>query len=129
VKKEYYYKYVALINPKYNEICDEKGEEFKNKNRRTNIICWYLMSILFLFQVAITRENRVLFEGMAGKDLILFLGIIMLFSILIFLISMYILKKSKSNGEFVGYSVILGIAAAIILIVVMSIFVFSRILH
>lgn len=111
-KKEFFDKYIKFASPKFYDNFNSKDEKFKERNRKTNIVCLYLLSVsAFMnsrFCSAISPEFTTKFDF---KNIL----ITSIFAFIIYFLSSYIFKKSKSNAQYVIFSVLLGIIAAIII--------------
>lgn len=122
IKEDYYIKYIKFVNPSYLKNSEVKGEKFKKQNRVTNIICWYIIAVIFIFQASV-MPNMNLLDMFSPKQLIIFAAAIFAFSSILFLLSMFVHKKSKTNSQFIGYSVIIGVVFAIIFLAITGFFV------
>lgn len=117
VKREYCIKYFNFANPSYMKRLGEKGEDFKRKNITTNIVGLYIISGATFLNASIQRGGqRLLTEG-GYVTALKFISITVLLGITLFFLNNFILKKSKSNNTFIGFSVILGIILAVVLLV------------
>lgn len=97
MKKGFYIKYIQFVNPRYALLYNSKDEDFKRKHKNTDIIIFYIISALMLFMSAIMKNLKLSVDN--GYLLYLLIGTA-LFSILLWAISLIILKKSTRNSSF-----------------------------
>ncbi|WP_454052028.1 hypothetical protein [Clostridium sp. Marseille-Q7071] len=111
-KKEFYDKYIKFVSPKFYDNFNLKDKKFKERNRKTNIACLYLLSIATLMNSRLCSAISPEFTTNFDFRNILITAI---FAFIIYFLSSYIFKKSKNNAQYVIFSVLLGIIAAIII--------------
>lgn len=117
IKKEYYHKYLSFVNPKYKNISDEKGEKFKKKNRITNIISDYILSVVMFFNGMINVKYNSNFKPSFSVSYYFKFGsLVLVIGIIIYFVNNFLLKKSKNHSDYVIWSILLGIVLAIIMI-------------
>ncbi|WP_461615190.1 hypothetical protein [Clostridium sp. Marseille-QA1073] len=112
LKKEFYDKYIKFVSPKFYDNFNLKDEKFKERNRKTNIVCLYLLSVATFMNSRLCSAISPEFTTKLNFKNIL---ITSSFAFLIYFLSSYIFKKSKNNTQYVIFSVLLGIIAAIII--------------
>ncbi len=115
IKKEYCIKYFSFINPSYAKKLEEKGDNFKEKNIKTQTISLYILSFITFFNGSLQPESRRLFGDDSLYSMSKFILMIVFLVIVLEPIHNKILKKSTSNGAYIGYSIAVGIALFIIL--------------
>ncbi|HAG44260.1 MAG TPA: hypothetical protein DCL31_14260 [Clostridium sp.] len=111
-KKEFYDKCIKFVSPKFYDNFNLKDEKFKERNRKTNIACLYLLSVATFMNSRLCSAISPEFTAKFDFKNILITAI---FAFIIYFLSSYIFKKSKSNAQYVIFSVLLGIIAAIII--------------
>lgn len=126
IREDYYITYIKLVNPSYLKTAEEKGEKFKKQNRITNIVCWYILAVVFLFEGSV-MANMKLLDLFSAKQLFAFSAAIFAFSTIMFAASIFVYRKSKTNAQFIGYSVIIGVIVSIILFIVTGVFIYRSI--
>lgn len=112
-KKELYDKHIKFVSPKLYHNFNLKDEKFKDRNRKTNILCLYLLSLS-------TFVNSNLYSTVSPDFVLKFdfknILIIAIFVLIIYFLSFYIFKKSKTNTQYIIFSILLGIIATIVII-------------
>lgn len=111
-KKEFYDKCIKFVSPKFYDNFNLKDEKFKERNRKTNIVCLYLLSVATFMNSRLCSAISPEFTTKLNFKNIL---ITSSFAFVIYFLSSYIFKKSKNNTQYVIFSVLLGIIAAIII--------------
>lgn len=123
IKKDYHDKFLSFMNPGLYSAYNEKGNDFMRKKRRSNIICYYILSVITGFNAFIQIklmpkiDTRPVFS--LGEFLALalgFLGVVFLINY----ISILTMKKSKTANEDLAWNISIGIVIAIILMVFFS---------
>ena len=100
VKKDFYMKYIEVINPKYAVLYHSKDADFRKKHKITDIIVLYGISAFLLF-FSIALPNTTL-PFQRNNIIYLIIGA-MLSVIVLWQFSLYILKKSNKNASFWFY--------------------------
>lgn len=118
IKTEYYDKFLSFMNPVLYSLYNEKGSDFIRKKRRSNIICYYILSVITGFNAFIQIklmpkiDTRPVFSLREFLALALgALGVVLLINY----ISILTMKKSKTANEDLAWNIIIGIVLAIIL--------------
>ncbi|MDP4143086.1 MAG: hypothetical protein Q8936_01200 [Bacillota bacterium] len=125
IKPEFHDKFIEFMNPALYDIYKEKGADFIGKKRRINIICYYILSVLFIFnsimQMKISRRlgTQPLFNY---KDYLIIAVIMIPLAVVVGYVSRFILKKSKTASEDLAWNLILGIGIAAVVIIVTGIY-------
>ena len=109
-------KYFNVVNYSYMKRLEEKGEEFKKKNIMSSIIAYYVLAITTFINASIQRENKRIFTSDKLHFNIKYVGLIVAFVAIGLVLNNLILKKSKSNRQYVVGSLVVGALFAIVLI-------------
>lgn len=109
--KDSYIKYLQLVNPKYAAIYNSKDDEFRKKHRLTDIKIFYIFSPILLL-LSLSMKN-IKFPIQGSSTLYIILPTVLL-TVLLWLSSLFILKKSNKNSSFWFYFIAL-ICSAILL--------------
>jgi hypothetical protein len=110
-KRDSYIQYIQLVNPKYAALYNGKDDKFRKSHRITDIIIFYLLSSFLLF-MSINIPNTKL--TVSHTTLVYLLLVAVIFSIFLWLFSLFILKKSKNNSSFWFYFI--GLVLLLILV-------------
>lgn len=119
IKTEYYDKFLSFTNPGLYSVYNEKGSDFIRKKRRSNIICYYILSVITGFNAFIQIrlmskiDTRPVFSL---REFLVFALVALGVTFLIDYIGTLIMKKSKTANEDLAWNIIIGIVLAIILI-------------
>lgn len=115
-KKEFYYKYINFVNPKFYYRFNLKDEKFKNRNKKISTICLFLMSIATLMNSSLCNEISTEFTVKFNLKNIIIMFISMF---VIYFISAYIFRKNKTTVQYAIFSILLVIITAIIIIAIL----------
>jgi VanZ family protein len=100
LKTDSYIKYLQIVNPRYAVLYNDKDAKFRKRHRWTDIIVFYLLSSFMLF-MSVSMPNTTL--TIPHGNLVYLMLVAVLFSILVWIFSLFILKKSKNNSSFWFY--------------------------
>ncbi|WP_427339838.1 hypothetical protein [Caloranaerobacter sp. DY30410] len=120
--EQYYNKYIMFTTPKRSKITNEKDEVFKEKDRKANIVSFYILSILLFVNGIIRVNDKSSRSLLTTKDFIIIAGIALSIGIVIYFVDNYFLKKSREHEEYMIKSVILGLLIVVILFITMTLF-------
>lgn len=126
IKGEYYEKYLSFVNPVLSRAYSDKGQEFIRKNRRNNVICYYLLAVVMglnaytQIKVMAATNTQTMFNW---RDFWPFWVVLLISIFLMNHISVLITKKSKTADELLTWNILAGVVLAIILLGTMSIFI------
>lgn len=112
VKRDFYIKYTEFVNPKYASLYSLKDDEFKRKHRVIDIVGFYIISAFMLLLSAIIGNLKLPLQGSSLAYLII---PVVLLSILLWGLSLVILKKSKKNSSFWFYFIAMIFFAILVL--------------
>jgi hypothetical protein len=116
LKTDSYVKYIQIVNPKYAVSYNAKDAKFRKRHRWTDIIVFYLLSSFMLF-MSVNMPNATL--NVPLGNLVYLMLAAVFFSILIWILSLFILRKSKNNASFWFYFI--ALIAFILLVLVLII--------
>ncbi|OEF97005.1 toxin-antitoxin system YwqK family antitoxin [Desulfuribacillus alkaliarsenatis] len=122
IRRDLYYRYASFFNSYSMDMIEEKGELFKKKNTRSNIIGLYFVATIMMFNGSVQPDNRSLIEYIGLANILVFFVFFLLLLLLLDILSNAALKHSDDNDQFIGYSIVFGF------LVVLIVFVFLQIL-
>ncbi len=108
-KEDVYEKYWSLVNPWMQKNLEQKDETFRRKNKRMNILSWYLLAILFFFQGSMARADEKLFAGMSPETLLQVMVGLLVLLLVAGVANHLIIKKSRTNGDVIFWSILVGV--------------------
>lgn len=112
INKNFFEKYIKFVNPKYAILYNEKDDKFRKRLKITDIVIFYLLSTFMLF-MALNIPNITL--PLNQRNMIALIIGAAFFSILIWYLGLFILKKSKTNSSFWFYFTALILFVVLIL--------------
>lgn len=116
IKKDSYVKYIEFVNPKYALLYATKSDDFKRKHRIIDIIVFYIIAAIMLF-IAVIVPNIIL--PIQGSIFVYLMAATILLTVLLWCISLFILKRSNKNSNFWFYF-IASISAAVIVLAIIQ---------
>jgi hypothetical protein len=100
LKKNFYISYVTAVNPKYALLYNDKSESFRKNHRIIDMILFYVLSMLLLSAGFMAGDNVFPLQGFDLSRIIIMIAVSILLSLALWLGSLLILKKSKTNYVF-----------------------------
>ena len=118
IKTENYDKFLSFMNPGLYSAYSEEGIEFIRKNRRENIITYYLLSAVIGINALMQIRVMTLLDTKPLLSLREFLPVALVILVVVFLInyiSILTIKKSKTVNENLAYNIIRIVFAIIVI--------------
>lgn len=115
IKKDSYAKYIAFVNPKYSLLYSSKDADFRRSHRRSDIVVFCIISLLMLL-ISLGMPNITL--AIEGSSLMYLIAGTVILSIILWGISLFILKNSKKNSSFWFYFTALLSAVLLVIAII-----------
>ncbi|MHB8074378.1 hypothetical protein [Desulfosporosinus fructosivorans] len=131
IKKEFYDKFLSIMNPGLYSLYIEKGSDFIRKKRRMNIVAYYFLAAITGFNASMQLRlmSKIDTKPIFSLREFLPLGLVILgLCFFVNYISILTMKKSKTANEDLAWNIIIGIVLAIILTGFVSFYILHLIL-
>lgn len=130
IKPEYQDKWLKLMNPSLYNAYSKKGYDYIKKRNKINVIMYYILSIVMVLNGTMQLKNNRTqsMDRVNIREYFIFAIFIITMVILSNYICKFIIKKSKTANEELGWSILFGVVIAAIMIPIIVFYTLHKII-